>query len=238
MPYIRIYLNDVLTDQVELNDEPFFIGRDSNNSIVIDNAGVSSYHSVIEKDGDSYYISDNNSTNGVFVNGKKITRQALKYWDEIQIYNYVLKFMAVAGLPEAEEDPDIAQDGKPGQAGTMEVDMSDVQDLLKIRDQKKVPYLQILNAKGTHTKISIQEDNFTIGRARDSDLRTSGWFSPAVAVEIKRQPDGYYLVSHTNKNVLLNGKPPEASTKLSDGDKLRVRNRFMTFHHRLIKNKK
>jgi predicted component of type VI protein secretion system len=237
MPYIRIYLNDVLTDQVELKDDAFFIGRDSNNSIVIDNAGVSSYHAVIEKEGDSYYIIDNNSTNGVFVNGKKITRQALEYWDEIQIYNYVLKFMAVSGLQES-EDPDIAQDGKPGQAGTMEVDISDVQDLLKLRDQKKVAYLKKLTAKGTHTRVSIKGDNFSIGRSRESDLRTSGWFSPAVVAEIKRQTDGYYLVTHNNKNVLINGKPPEESTKLSDGDKLRVRNLFMTFYHRLINNKK
>lgn len=232
MPYVRIYLNDVQTDQIEINEDALFIGRDENNSIVIDNGGVSSYHAVIEKEGDTYYVSDNNSTNGVFVNGKKITHQELKYWDEIQIYNYVLKFMAVPGLRE--EDPDLAQDAKPGQAGTMEVDMSDVQDLIKLREQKKESYVEMLNVMGTTDRVLMKERDFTIGRSRTSDFRTSGWFSPAVAAEILRKSDGYYLVPHKRGNVLLNGEPLEEASKLADGDMLRIRNNFMTFFHRIM----
>ena len=98
MAYIRTYLNNVLMDQVEFTQGQLSIGRDPDNDIILDNAGVSAHHAVIEKKEHAFEISDNDSTNGVFVNGERITRHTLKYWDEVQIYNYVLKFMAVAGL--------------------------------------------------------------------------------------------------------------------------------------------
>jgi len=151
MPYIRVYLNDVQIKQIKFNNGQLIIGRDPNCDVVIDNAGVSSRHAVIEKSKDGVFvIRDNGSTNGIFVNGKKVDQQTLKYWDEIQIYNYILKFMAVFGLQES-ADPDLARDRTTGQSGTREVAMSDVQELLKLRKQKKSAYLDILNAEYDQT---------------------------------------------------------------------------------------
>jgi len=232
MAYIRVYLNEALIDQVEFNEGVLSIGRKKNNKIIIDNAGVSSHHAMIEVKGNSFILTDNNSTNGVFVNGKKITQHVLKYWDEVQIYNYVLKFMAVSGLEDS-EDPDLAQNRKPGQTGTMEVSMSDVQDLIKLREQKKKAYLEILNARSTQNRVIIQDVQFTIGRSRQSGLRTSGWFCPAVEAEIQRKPDGYHLIPGKRSLVLLNDEPLTVPGVLKDGDKLRVRNIFLTFFHRL-----
>lgn len=237
MAYIRVYLNDALIDQVEINEGMLFIGREKNNKIIIENTGVSSHHAMIEVKDNAFILTDNNSTNGVFVNGKKITQHVLKYWDEIQIYNYVLKFMAVSGLEDS-EDPDLAQISKPGQAGTMEVSMSDVQDLIKLREQKKRAYFEILNAKGTQNRVVIQDVQFTIGRSRQSNLRTSGWFSPTIEAEVIRKPDGYHLIPGNRSLVLLNGEPLLEPGKLNDGDKLRIRNIFMSFFHRIIDDEK
>ena len=135
MPYIRIYLNNVLTDQVELNKDQLTIGRSVDSDIVLDNAGVSSHHAVIQKEAGGYVVADNGSSNGVFLNGNKIDQHTLEYRDEIQIYNYVLKYMALRGL-HGIADPDIAQDGDLSQDGTMEVNISDVQELLKLREKK------------------------------------------------------------------------------------------------------
>lgn len=233
MAYIRVYLNDALIDQVELNEGVLFIGREQNNKIVIDNTGVSSHHAMIEVKGDEFILTDNNSTNGVFVNGNKITSHTLKYWDEIQIYNYILKFMAVSTLEES-KDPDLAQDKKPGQKGTMEVNISDVQDLIKLREHKKVAFLNLMNKQGTRTRFVFKGENFKLGRSRQSDIRTSGWFSPSIEAEIQRQPDGYYLIPGRRSYVFINGGPSNEKTKLADGDKLRIRNLFLTFYHRLI----
>ena len=237
MAYIRIYLNDVLMNEIELNEGELTIGRDRNCDIAIDNAGVSSRHAIIEKRGSSFIIIDNNSTNGVFVNNKKIKLHTLKYWDEIQIYNYVLQFMAVPGL-QGTADPDILQDAIPDQTKTRLVAISDVKKLLRLRDQKKEAYLEMLNTNGDKFRYLLKGVNFKIGKSKECQLRTSGWLSPGLAAEILRQTDGYYLVPHRRGHVLRNGEPPAEQIKLVDGDNLSVRNLSMTFFHRIIVKRK
>lgn len=48
------------------------IGRDSGNSIVIDDRMVSRFHAEVQKIEDSYYIRDMGSSNGTFVNGNRV----------------------------------------------------------------------------------------------------------------------------------------------------------------------
>lgn len=48
------------------------IGRASDNTIVVDNKLTSRYHAVIQKIKEDYYLKDEGSTNGTFLNGEKI----------------------------------------------------------------------------------------------------------------------------------------------------------------------
>ena len=48
------------------------IGREFDNSVVVDNKLASRHHAVIQKIRDAYFIKDEKSTNGTFVNGRKI----------------------------------------------------------------------------------------------------------------------------------------------------------------------
>lgn len=48
------------------------IGRDSSNDIVIDNKLASRNHALIQKIRDVFFIKDENSTNGTFLNGRRI----------------------------------------------------------------------------------------------------------------------------------------------------------------------
>ncbi|MDE5897952.1 MAG: FHA domain-containing protein [Treponemataceae bacterium] len=48
------------------------IGREYDNDVVIDNKLASRRHAIIQKIRDAYFIKDENSTNGTFLNGKKI----------------------------------------------------------------------------------------------------------------------------------------------------------------------
>ena len=236
MSYMRIYLNDVLMDQVEMNKDEMTIGRSADSDIVLDNAGVSSHHAWLQKEAGGYVIDDNNSSNGVFVNGNKIGQHRLEYRDEIQIYNYVLKYMASRGL-HGIADPDIAQDGDQSQTGTMEVNISDVQELLKLRDKKKSAYVEVLDAKGNQSRFLLKEQNFKIGRSKDCDIRTSGWLSFGLAAEIQRDTDGYRLLPQRRGRVMRNEEPLTQPVKIMDGDCLRVKNLSMRFFHRVINNR-
>lgn len=69
------------------------IGRSSENDIVLNHAGVSKIHAVIEKKGDGYYLADNRSTNGILLNGNAlVTGSILREKDVIQILNSTLIF--------------------------------------------------------------------------------------------------------------------------------------------------
>ena len=236
MSYMQIYLNDVLMDRVELNKDQMTIGRSDDSDIVLDNAGVSSHHALIKKEMGGYVIADNDSSNGVFVNGDKVDQHRLEYRDEIQIYNYVLKYMASRGL-HGIADPDIAQDGDMSQTGTMEVNISDVQDLLKLREKKKTAYVELVDAKGNLSRFLLKEQKSKIGRSKDCDIRTSGWLSFGLAAEIQRNTDGYHLLPQKWGRVMRNEEPLTRSVKLMDGDYLRVRNLSMRFFHRVINNR-
>jgi predicted component of type VI protein secretion system len=220
-------------EQIELTKERLTIGRSDESDIILDNAGVSSHHAVIEKDGSLYIISDADSSNGVFINGNKIDRHTLKYRDEIQIYNYVLRFMPTSGL-QGTPDPDIAQDEDQSQAGTMEVNMSDVQDLLKLREKKKTAYIEMLGNNDGQSRLFFEEQDLKIGKSKECDIRTSGLLFFGVAAEIQRKPDGYYIVPQPRGHVMRNGKPLVKADKLMDGDSLRVRNLSMQFFHRVV----
>jgi hypothetical protein len=62
------------------------IGRDVNNSIVIDDTYVSADHALLTFRGRAWYVEDHGSTNGTWVNGNRVaTYLPLGYGDELQI---------------------------------------------------------------------------------------------------------------------------------------------------------
>ncbi len=48
------------------------VGRDSDNNVLVDNKLASRHHCVIQKIKDAYFLKDENSTNGTFLNGSRI----------------------------------------------------------------------------------------------------------------------------------------------------------------------
>ena len=234
MAYLRVYLNDALLNQVELNQQEFSIGRNPDCDLILDNRGVSSHHATIQYKNDWYTVIDNKSTNGVFVNGERITEHTLTYWDEIQIYNYVLKFMTSAGLHD-QADPDMAIDTQHDSDKTVAISISDVSELVDLRDRKKSAYLTIKGADKDTPSIAINQERIRIGRAENAVIRTSGWiFSPMVAAEMEKRQDGYYLIPKSRGKVLLNNRPLTTDAKLTDGDHLNIRNLSLIFRHHLV----
>jgi ABC-type multidrug transport system ATPase subunit/pSer/pThr/pTyr-binding forkhead associated (FHA) protein len=78
------------------------IGRDPQNDIVLDNPRVSRYHSKLERIGQRYRIRDLGSTNGTFVNGRRISGEVwLDENDAIGIGSYRL-VLSGDGLEQAD----------------------------------------------------------------------------------------------------------------------------------------
>jgi pSer/pThr/pTyr-binding forkhead associated (FHA) protein len=68
------------------------IGRNPGNDIHIDNLAVSSHHAAIRKVMNTYFIEDLQSTNGTFVNEKKIDKYELLDGDQVIIGKHSLLF--------------------------------------------------------------------------------------------------------------------------------------------------
>lgn len=73
------------TDFVHVLGRRTRIGRGSDNELVLDTKHVSRYHAVLLAGPVHTSIEDLNSTNGVFVNGKRVARQVLKDGDRVTI---------------------------------------------------------------------------------------------------------------------------------------------------------
>ncbi len=102
------------------------VGRKEDNDFVIPLPNVSSYHAVVEFQAGGIALEDLNSTNGVFVNGKKISdRVTLKCGDRIA-------FGSIDFLMECEQEPSgekpssqLEQSGD----GTVMLDVTEVPDI-------------------------------------------------------------------------------------------------------------
>ena len=68
------------------------IGRDVNNSVVIEDSFASSQHAVLTFRGRNWYVEDRGSTNGTYLNGQRVERIApLDFGDEIQVWQVRLR---------------------------------------------------------------------------------------------------------------------------------------------------
>lgn len=68
------------------------IGRSAQCELWLDEPNVSRIHArVVKRDG-AWYIEDNNSTNGLFVNGQRVTSAPLRPGDKIQVGTAVLVY--------------------------------------------------------------------------------------------------------------------------------------------------
>lgn len=63
----------------------FSIGRNDDNDIIVNNSFVSGHHAFLEYNEGTWFVKDNNSTNYLFVNGKRISEKVLKHGDLIYI---------------------------------------------------------------------------------------------------------------------------------------------------------
>ncbi len=93
MPKMIVSIDEVVIKEVQLTKERTTLGRRPYNDIVIDNLAVSGEHAVIHMSGPEVVLEDLNSTNGTYVNGKAIKKQALQNGDGIEVGKYKIKFV-------------------------------------------------------------------------------------------------------------------------------------------------
>lgn len=95
---LKHIVNGVVISDIEIKEGEYTIGRGQDNDLQLDEGVVSTNHAkfIIQRSPymDSIYeitLQDMGSTNGIYVNGKKITNQRLNHSDQIRIGTHEFK---------------------------------------------------------------------------------------------------------------------------------------------------
>ena len=98
---LELMFKDKALKKIETEKSEITIGRSPNSDILIDNLSVSSQHARLIKQKGQYVIEDLNSTNGILLNNKKISKAILKHNDIVTVgkHTLMINLSANAGKP-------------------------------------------------------------------------------------------------------------------------------------------
>jgi pSer/pThr/pTyr-binding forkhead associated (FHA) protein/subtilisin family serine protease len=168
-----------------LGPGPTFLGRGAENDIVLDSPQVSRRHARIECAGGRCMIEDMGSTNGLFVNGKRVSRAMLSPGDRLRFGDLELAYQATGAPPAAPWAEAPSPGGAPARAwlemGANRYPLSRAGTALG-RSRDNDIYLDDRLASRWHARIDVQQGAFVI-----SDLGSAnGTF--VNGQRIQRQP--------------------------------------------------
>ncbi|MCJ7590813.1 MAG: FHA domain-containing protein [Woeseiaceae bacterium] len=92
-PMLFVTLNGKTVKQVRLDKPRFLIGRSDINDISINSSFMSRHHAMLVQQGEATLLIDLNSTNGVFVNSKRVASHVLQHNDIISLGNHGIKIV-------------------------------------------------------------------------------------------------------------------------------------------------
>ncbi|MFQ5843585.1 MAG: FHA domain-containing protein, partial [Planctomycetota bacterium] len=98
MPTLRVVKGHSTAEQFDFEEE-IRLGRAAENGIRIFDEAASRHHAVVRREGSDFVAEDCRSTNGLFVNGRRVERSVLRTGDEISVRGLTLVFVG-AGAPE------------------------------------------------------------------------------------------------------------------------------------------
>lgn len=232
MAYIRVYNAGQLIHQAALNGPKVTIGRSEECGVVLRDAGVSRCHAALIQEPTGWLVEDQGSSNGVFLNKQRVQRHKLKYWDEIQIQQFVIRFLATPGLQSGEAMP-TATDEVEDHEATSFVSLKSKQDLERLRQRTQRAYVEYTDAQGVEQSQLVPEGGLSFGRGEEADIRFGGWFAPALACRIEQAGRGYQIVPYGRGRVEMDGQRLHQPTALSRGASFSVRGRWFHFDLRM-----
>jgi len=205
--------NNNLVGEYPFLQESMIIGRQRDNAIVIDNLAVSRRHAKIDKVGSDYIITDLQSTNGTWVNGRQIVSQTLSEGDTIVIGKHVLLF---TGSEETAVEPGV-EHLETDLKRTMVLDMFHA-----VHHEEKIGVLQSIGGLQLG-EIKLRKSITRIGKADTSDIRVPALLMGATAATIGRRPTGYTIsFGEGMRRLKVNGEVIKGTMPLKDMDTIQL----------------
>jgi len=224
MAKMILKFNDVVIDQIVLKQGDMNIGRRPGSEILLDNMAVSGNHASIFTIGEDSFIQDLNSTNGTFVNNKRVAKHHLENNDVITIGNHSLTYV---NEKAKKSGPDFAKTViiNPQKSEDMLVQASRENSALSKESAPAVDTRQgslfILSGANNGKRIDLTSAVTNLGRAGKR------------AGIISRTGNGRYILlpGDNNEAPRLNGVKVSASgEELKNGDVIEAADSRMQFY--------
>lgn len=232
MAKLILKFNNEVIDHIELTQGDMRIGRKPTNEIFVDNLAVSGEHANIFTIGEDSFVQDLGSTNGTFVNNKRITKHHLKNGDVIAIGKHSMVFFTEdTGAEEHTEDfaktVILGSPAAPAAAAPEAPKANYADETMAMKGDPKADTAQrqgaifVLSGANSGKRIELTKSVTNLGKTG----RVSG--------AIMRQPQGYSLASHSGgDDVKLNGRVLGGGTEetLKNGDVIEVAGTRLQFY--------
>ena len=206
MPKMIVSIDGVVIKEVQLTKERTTLGRRPYNDVVIDNLAVSGEHAALQMNGNEVLLEDLNSTNGTYVNGKAVKKQALQNGDTIEVGKYKIKFVNEAEAPGFDKTMLF----RPGETPA---------GLASAASEGVNGTLRVLSGTASGREVPLTKAVTTVGK-------------PGVAVaSISRRAHGFVVAHVEGSGIpLLNGAPiGNEPVALKSGDMIELAGTKMQF---------
>lgn len=214
LPVLRIFKDGICLQEVQLENNIISIGRGASNQVRLGDLTVSRNHARLlwREEQRSYHIEELQSTNGVFLNGRRLHGTAMLVdGDQFHLGVYDLTFVDHASAEKwttTMMDALRANKALPRRGDTARVPAATRRAIL-LREENG----------GVHLLIN---DRATIGKSSTADIKVSGAGVEREQAVIARRGKHFYLLNnHDLPNVTINGRPV-TNAQLEFNDRIEI----------------
>lgn len=105
---LKLHFKDNRRPPVWVVEKLFSIGRAADNHLVIDEEDIDSVHAKVIQENTKYFLKDQNSSTGCFVNGQRVTQKEILPGDIIKLGSTEIIVLDPRSLPDKPKDSYIA----------------------------------------------------------------------------------------------------------------------------------
>ena len=233
------------------------IGRLPDNHLPVDNLAVSGHHAKVYFEGEHYWVEDNNSLNGTYLNNQRITKSQLKDGDKVLVGKHTIEFKDEwhedNTAPAAEAGPIV-----PIMQSTMVLDTKKAKEMMAqamaakaaqhggsaaaaappvvpaMPPKERTGVLTVVEGKTDESRYVLSSKMIVIGKSAMASIKLKGSLfksPPDVAAMISKR-DGKYFITEQDKHAKLKLNGTEVLSgqhEIIEGDSIEVAGVRMTF---------
>ncbi len=236
MAKIHVKFNNSVLKVVDIDKDSLSIGRNAGNDIQIDNLAVSNFHARVEKSPAGYCIEDLKSTNGTFINDRRITRVVLNDNDAVTIGKHTLVFFLGDGEAGAAPDPTGS-----GLDQTMILDTRAHRERLvkaaaggtSTLRRETIGVFTVFEGEAGQCEFELTDRLTLIGKHEGAGVKLDGLQGSKIGGFVARDRDLYTLIPpDSSRTIIINGQKVNEGVLLEEGDEIEVGGVKMRFHMR------